>query len=159
MPLHDLQRLSDEATVWVFGISPRLADDSVLLPRVDQFLRDWTAHNVPVDAAREVRDGRFLIIAAEKNAETSGCSIDRMFGLVREVERQFGVAILDASRVFYRDASGTIADAQRNAFADVANDETLVFDTTVTTLGEVRSGRWEKRARDSWHKALLRRSA
>ena len=159
MPVTDLSRLSDEATVWIFGISPAVSDEGEVLRRADTFLRGWDAHGVPVLSGRELREQRFLVVAAEKSAETSGCSIDRMFGLIRAIERDYAVSMLDASRVFYRDSSGLIRDVPRGEFRDVANDDTIVFDTTVVTLGEIRSGRWEKPARDSWHAALLRRSA
>jgi len=161
MPRTDIDRLSDDAAIWIFGISPSLDDDAAktVLHHVDGFLEQWAAHRVPVLSGRELRDGSFLIIAAEKNSETSGCSIDAMFGIVRALERTFGVQMLDAGRVFYRDASGKIAGVARGEFRNVANEETIVFDTTAQRLGDVRSGAWERRAADSWHAALLRRSA
>src|SRR5436853_3046937 len=161
MPRADIDRLSDDATIWIFGITPSLDDDAsaTVLRNVDGFLDQWAAHRVPVLSGRELRDGSFLIVAAEKNSETSGCSIDAMFGIVRALEREFGVEMLDASRVFYRDANGKIASVARGEFRNVANDDTIVFDTTAQRLGDVRSGAWERRAADSWHAALLRRTA
>ncbi len=157
MPRVDLDRLSDEATTWVFGISPavdeRLA--TKVLRTVDAFLDQWTAHNVPVTAGRELRDGRFLVVAAEANSETSGCSIDKLFGLVRGLEGALGLRMLDANQVFFRNADGSVASATRSAFRSAADGETLVFDTTAQKLGELRSGAWERRARDSWHARLL----
>ena len=67
--------------------------------------------------------------------------------------------MLDASRVFYRDANGNVASVARGEFRNVANEETIVFDTTAQRLADIRSGAWERRAADSWHAALLRRSA
>ena len=161
MPRTDIDRLSDDAAIWIFGITPSLNDDAAatVLRRVDGFLDQWTAHRVPVLSGRELRDRSFLIVAAEKNSETSGCSIDAMFGAMRELERAFGVKMLDAGRLFYRDKDGNVASVSRSEFGNVANEETIVFDTTAQRLGDVRSGAWERRAADSWHAALLRRSA
>jgi hypothetical protein len=157
----DIDRLSDDAAIWIFGITPALDADAsrTALQHIDRFLDEWAAHRVPVLSGRELRDGAFLIVAAEKNSETSGCSIDAMFGIMRSLERAFGVQMLDANRVFYRDASGAVAGVPRGDFRNVANDETIVFDTTAQRLGDLRSGAWERRAKDSWHAALLRRSA
>ena len=92
MPKIELHRLSDDSTVWVFGIAPALDERgaAVLLQSVDAFLDQWTAHNVPVTCGRELREGRFLVVAAEATSETSGCSIDKLFGLVRGLELQIG---------------------------------------------------------------------
>lgn len=159
MPRTDISRLSDDANIWIFPITPALADPDAMLRRVDAFLDSWAAHNVPVLAARELRDGRFLIVAADKDAEKSGCSIDRLFALVRTMERELGVSMLDASLVYYRDADGAVRDAKRSELRDRATESTIVFDTTALTLGDIRRGTWERPARDSWHAALLRRSA
>lgn len=159
MPRTDISRLSDDAHVWIFPIAPAIAEPAAMLQRVDAFLDSWAAHNVPVLSAAELREDRFLIVAADKDAERSGCSIDRLFALVRMMERELGVSMLDASLVFYRDANGRIAEARRSDFREHANESTIVFDTTAPALGDVRSGAWERPARESWHAALLRRSA
>lgn len=159
MPRTDISRLSDDANVWIFPITPALGDPDAMLQRVDAFLDSWAAHNVPVLAARDLRENRFLIVAADKDAEKSGCSIDRLFALVRTMERELGISMLDPSVVHYRDAEGVVRDAKRSELRDHANESTIVFDTTAPTLGELRRGTWERPARDSWHASLLRRSA
>ncbi len=157
MPKVELDRLSDNSTTWVFGITPALDERlaAKVLRSVEAFLDQWTAHNVPVTAGCELRDGRFLIVAAEANSETSGCSIDKLFGLVRSLEGALGLKMLDANQVFFRDADGTVASTTRSDFRSAATPETVVFDTTAQKLGELRSGAWERPARDSWHAHLL----
>lgn len=157
----ELDRLSDDASIWIFGIAPALdaRGSETLLRNVDAFLEQWTAHNVPVTAARELRDGRFLVVAAEANSEKSGCSIDKLFGLVRAIEKGLGVSMLDSNGIFFRDANGAIASATRAEFGSVANPSTTVFDTTAERLADLRSGAWERPARESWHAQLLAISA
>ena len=161
MPRRPIENLSDDAAIWIFGITPALDTSAIetTLRHVDAFLDQWAAHRVPVVSGRELRDGSLLIVAAEKDSETSGCSIDAMFGTMRQLEQEFGVQMLDANRVFYRDANGNVASVARGEFRNVANEETIVFDTTAQRLADIRSGAWERRAADSWHAALLRRSA
>lgn len=151
----DLQQLSDHAHIWIFGISPALdeAKQRVLLRQVDAFLDNWAAHGVPITGARDLVEGSFLIVAADENREKSGCSIDRMFGTLRALERELGVTILDSNRIFLRD--GGVRAVPRAEFPRVASPDTRVFDTTAETLGEVRTGAWERPARDSWHGRLL----
>lgn len=151
----NIDQLSNDAKVWVFGISPALdADQSALLLRhVDAFLADWAAHGAPIRSAREVRDGSFLIVAADETSETSGCSIDRLFGTLRALESQFGVAILDSNRIFFRD-NGHVRAVPRSEFKSSATLDSTVFDVAVERLAQVRSA-FELPARESWHRQLL----
>src|SRR5438045_3945946 len=100
----DINLLPDDARIWIFGISPALEDARrhEMLAAIDPFLDQWAAHNVDITSARTIIEGSFLVVAVDKRSETSGCSIDRMFGLLRELEQRFGVEILDANRVFVR---------------------------------------------------------
>ena len=151
-----LEQLSDSAHIWIFGISPALDADqqAVLLREVDAFLDAWAAHNVPIRGARDLREGSFLIIAADEKREKSGCSIDRMFGTLRRLEQELGVSILDSPRVFLRE-DGHVRAVGRGEFREHARPETLVFDVTAEELGAVRSGAWERPAAQSWHRQLL----
>lgn len=152
----NIDQLSNDAHVWIFGISPSLDEpkQATLLRAVDGFLDDWAAHGTPIRGARDLREGSFLIIAADERREKSGCSIDRMFGTLRALERELGVSILDSNRVFLRHGDGVRA-VGRGDFKSAATSDTTVFDTTAETLGDVRTGAWECRAAHSWHRHLL----
>jgi hypothetical protein len=152
----NIDQLSNDAHIWIFGISPALdaAQSAALLRDVDAFLDDWAAHGVPIKGARDLREGSFLIIAADEKREKSGCSIDRMFGTLKNLERELNVQILDSTRVFLRD-HGSVRAVARGEFRNAATRETPVFDVTAEKLGEVRTGAWERRAADSWHAQLL----
>lgn len=156
MPQFPLEQLSDDAKTWVFGISPPLdAQQSArLLAQVDDFLTRWAAHGTPIRSARELREGSFLVIAADETSETSGCSIDKLYGTLRALEHELGVSILDGTRVFFRQGDAVRA-VSRNDFRNAAGATTVVFDTTAETLAQIRSGAWERPASQSWHRQLL----
>src|SRR5215210_2501756 len=98
----NIDQLSNDAHTWIFGISPALdpQQSETLLRQVDAFLDQWAAHGTPIRGGRELREGSFLVIAADENCERSGCSIDRMFGTLKALERELQVQILDSNRVF-----------------------------------------------------------
>lgn len=152
----NLDQLSNDAYVWIFGISPSLdaQKSDALMRQVNAFLENWASHGTPVPGAAELREGSFLIVAADEHREKSGCSIDRMFGTLKQLERDLGVAILDSNRVFLRDQDGVRA-VERSEFRNAATLNTPVFDVTVERLGDVREGAWEKPAAESWHRQLL----
>jgi hypothetical protein len=161
MPLIDISRLPDTARIWIFGISPSLdaAQQRTLLDAVDEFLADWAAHGQPIHAARELREGTFLVVGVDKAAETSGCSIDRMFGTLQRLERQLEVSILDSGRVFVRHGDGRPEGLSRADFRRSGDAHTVVFDTNAAELGHIRSGSWESNAANSWHRELLQTRA
>src|SRR5207253_8125984 len=110
MPRIDLQHLPDDSRIWLFGISPQLDDakHDIVTKQVDAFLDAWASHGTPITGAAAVVDHTFLVVGIDKQAEASGCSIDRMFGLLRDLERDLGVKILDSDRVFFRHGDGRI---------------------------------------------------
>lgn len=162
MSLVSFEALPDDARVWVFGISRQLGpgDESHVLHAVDDYLREWRAHGAPLTAARDWREGRFLAIGVDQRDEAaSGCSLDALFRVFRGMEQKTGVAILDNSRVYFRDASGAIDAIDRAEFIAMAESgaisaETSVFDLSVQRVGEWRR-RFETPVAQSWHRALL----
>jgi hypothetical protein len=149
--------LADDSRIWIFGISPSLneAGGGRLLARVDDFLSRWAAHGQPITSSRDLVEGSFLVIGVDRRSETSGCSIDRMFGLLRELERELDVRILDPDRVFYRGGDGKVHAMTRAEFGEKGDPQTVVFDLLAERLGDVRGGGWERAAKDSWHAELL----
>ena len=163
MPQVSFDTLPDDARLWVFGSSVPLdaAASARLLDEVDAFLRVWAAHGAPLSSGRDWRDDHFLAIGVDQaTAGASGCSIDGLFRSLRTLERELGTTFLGGGRVFYRDPSGAVRVVERDEFGDLAaagmvGDETLVFDTTVSTAREWRR-LFERQAAESWHAGLLR---
>ena len=154
----------DSSRVWVFGARRALAGDETvsLLRAVDGFLTSWKAHGTPLRATRAWCRDRFLIVCADTaTAAPSGCSIDALTGVLREVEAQGGVAFLGNEAVWYRDRAGRVRRATRPEFRALARTgevtpETVVFDNSLTTLAELRAGRWEGPAADRWHAVFFK---
>ena len=127
-----------------------------MLGVVDEFLSTWKAHGVPLTSARDLRYDRFLLVGVdEASAGASGCSIDAMVHHLESLERALGVALLDHGPVLFRQ-DDAIERLPRPAFAELArrgdvSPDTIVFDNTVSRVGDVREGRWERPARESWH--------
>jgi hypothetical protein len=153
----EIDSLPDTSKTWLFGISPSLNETQSrkLLQQVDQFLDEWAAHGTPVTSARALLENSFLAIAVDEQSETSGCSIDRMFGLLRHFENDLGVSILDANRVFVRHTDGRVEALSRTEFRSRGDLHTTVFDTTAERLADIRSGHWIRQAQDAWPGKLL----
>src|SRR3954451_12059432 len=117
MPATTFDRMPDDARLWVFAAPRPLepAEAEALLARVDGFLDRWAAHGAPVLGARDLRHGRFLLVAADERATgVSGCSIDSLFHALAEVEEALGTELRrTAPLVLYRDVDGAVRAAER----------------------------------------------
>ncbi len=158
MPLVPFETLPDASRVWVFASGAPIPGPlaTTLLAAVDDFLVHWHAHGAPLTVGRDWRDDRFVTIGVDLSHEAaSGCSIDGLFRVLRGLEPTIGTSLVSGGMVYYRDASGTVASADRETFAALAErgevtPETIVFDMSVTELGAWRA-QFETAARDAWH--------
>lgn len=156
------EELPDSARVWVYGSDRELGAEaeSRLLGEVDSYLTHWTAHGVPLSAARSWRDGRFLTIAVDQSrAGASGCSIDGLFRALKSLEKEIEASVVTSGLIFFRARDGKIRAVTRDEFSELGTSGqvdggTEVFDLSVTSLGEWRA-RFASRAEHSWHAALL----
>ncbi|MDB5106887.1 MAG: hypothetical protein JWP91_4576 [Fibrobacteres bacterium] len=146
---------------WVFGSSKPLSEsDPVLRGRLDRFFSQWQSHGEAVSGRWRILDDRFLVVLREpEGAEVSGCSIDSMVGEVKQLERELDSRLLDSSRIFYRAADGAVESVNRLEFKALAAagkvaPDTEVFDTTLTSLADLRPGIFSKPMKDSWHLRL-----
>src|SRR6476620_1693287 len=113
------ERLPDSARVWVYGADRDLDKnaESSLLDEVDNYLTDWTAHGVPLSAARDWRSARFLTIAVDQErAGASGCSIDGLFRTLKSLEQRLGAGIVTSGLIFFRGKDGEIRSVTRDEF-------------------------------------------
>ncbi len=166
MPKVDLALLPDSARAWIFASERALTPEEAerVLAAVDGYLADWAAHGTPLRSGCELREGKFLIVAVdERAAGASGCSIDWLYRALRQLETGLGTRLMVGGKVFARDARGAVQGMSRDEFTQRSeNGEidavTTVFDTSLTSLGAIRSA-FETEAGKSWHASLLAESA
>ena len=157
MPLVPFESMPDASRVWVFGSDQVLSEDveRKMLVQVDEYLTEWKAHGEPLTVGREWRDGRFLVVAVDQStAGASGCSIDGLFRVLQQVQRDVNANLVGGGRVFYRDKTGGVCSVDRAGLEDLARQgiisrDTVVFDTTLTDLGAWRQ-HFERPAKECW---------
>lgn len=159
MPLIPFEQIPDSGRVWIFGSDRRLTDDEEarFLAAVDAFLDGWAAHGTPLTVGRDWRYGRFILLGLdESSVPPSGCSIDAMVNTLKRLEEELGATFVDNTPVWFRH-DDTIGRVSRNRFKELVQSgsvglESVVFDNTVTRVGQVRAGEWERPASESWHR-------
>ncbi|MDX1566328.1 MAG: hypothetical protein R3223_00915 [Longimicrobiales bacterium] len=156
------EELPHDARIWIFSADRAL--DPEERERIDGavggFLESWNAHGTPLRGAREWRHDRFLLVGVDQAAAPpSGCSIDALVRVFKDLERDLDVALLDRSPIWFRD-DGRIRCVSRTEFRELAESgevgpDTVVFNGALTRMEDLREGEWEVPVRESWHRQLL----
>jgi hypothetical protein len=157
----EFENLPDDSRIWIYQSSRKLSDQEVeiILPRLTQFLEQWTAHGTDLEAGFEIKYNRFIVIGLnQNNASASGCSIDSSVRFIQTLEKEFEIDLLDKMNVtFYNGefiAHKSLTDFRKMAKARSVSPNTVVFNNLVNTKSEYLEN-WEVPAKDSWHNRFL----
>jgi hypothetical protein len=159
MPRVPFEELPDRGRLWVFPASRDLtqAETEALLGAVDDFLAAWSAHGAPLRSARELVERRFLLVGVDVDAEApSGCSIDALVNRLRALGTELDVSLIDHAPVWFRTDDGDVRTVSRRDFRALAGEgavgpSLVVFDTSLTQVGQRRQGGLERPASETWH--------
>ena len=157
-------RFSDNSRIWIYGFKNALtnADKELVHKKLNHFINTWKSHGKDVDGDYSILYNQFVIIATNYNV-ISGCSIDSSVQTFRDLKNNHNIDALDFNIIFYQDR-GKIEAISRTNFSIAAaqgniDQNIYVFDTTISTLGQLRSRKFIKPIKESWHKVLLRQVA
>jgi len=152
------EKMPEEARLWVYALNRALDPNEAeaVNGALDTLVDSWESHGEPVAATYEVVEDRFIVLAGFCPSGIGGCSTDASVGVIKEIEKRFDVDAFDRSLVFFRDGGGKLITAPRPDFKEMVHQghvtaETPVFDTTITTVGDLRNGRFETTFGKSWH--------
>ena len=114
-----------------------------------------------VTGGYEILYDRFVAVAGYCTDGLSGCSMDSCVANFKALKARFGLDGLNRGLVFYRDSRGNVQSTSRPTFQQKIDSgeitpQTNVFDTTVQTIGQLRSGSFEMTLEKCWHARAFR---
>lgn len=153
--------IADHARIWIFQSMRAFTKQETqdIKSEFDNFLLDWNAHGAALLAEYEIINNQFIIVTVDEDqAEASGCSIDKLTKLIKNLEEKHQFGFLDRMNVAYEvntkieimnllDFKKAVKNAELPA-------ETIVYNNGVTTLSDFRS-QWKLPLNKSWAKNLL----
>jgi hypothetical protein len=157
MALTELSNLDHSSKLWIFASPVPL--DPPLIERIEEaltrFVSTWKSKGHDIQAAFEIHEDRFLVVAAEEAVMSSGCTMDKLFRTLRAVSAEMGIDLLDSTPVFWRDGDRVRASS-RSEFRQLAESGevgpgTLVYDITIDSIAAFHEGSWVRPAASSWH--------
>ncbi len=156
--------LPAHARLWVYGVDRMLnpETEAQINAQLGQFMSAWQSHGRKVIGQFAIVDHRFIVIGADiPEADISGCGIDASVHALEETGNKLGFALLSGLIVFYRDRKNNIHGAPRATFRKLVRSgevsgDTIVFDTSLVKLSQLRDGQFELPAQNAWHATVFR---
>lgn len=154
-------KIADHSRIWVFqSIRPFTSEEKeIITQKLQHFMSDWNAHGAELLAAYELPYDQFIVVGVDENqSAASGCSIDKLTKLVRGIDDEFQMELLNRMLVAYAKESAISVEKlsvfkQQVKDGDLKNDIT-VFNNGVATMKEFRAN-WELPLAESWAKTLM----
>ena len=155
----------DETRVWIYGFTHSLTNKEkrIVEHTLQEFVGEWKTHGQAVTGDFVIWYNKFAILGGESADGLSGCSIDSSVRIFKKLNEDHGLDALDQGLIHYR-IDTEILSVNRIVFQDLVNkgtitDDTIVFNNTIQTVGEIRRELWETKLTNSWHAQAFRLSA
>src|SRR5580698_8307720 len=142
--------------VWIYqGHRPFTAGEAAETRQLlNSFIQTWASHGTPVKGHAAIRYDQFIILMADETAsDVSGCSTDSSVHLIKQIEQQTSIRLLDRLNLaFYPDRKVRLiplAQLPQTLESGSINAETPFCDNTVHTKAELEE-KWLIPLKDSW---------
>jgi len=105
-------QMPDHARLWVYIASRNFTPEEELKieGNLRQFVSGWETHGAPMSGSYEISHHRVIVLAAdEKFLAASGCSIDKQVHLIKNIEQELNISLLDKLWVYVQAPEGLIS--------------------------------------------------
>ena len=150
--------LKDSSRLWIFQSSREFTPSEVkeIERKLQDFVEEWTRHGDDLKGSYRIVYDHFIILAVDESfATVSGCSIDASTHLIKNLENEFQIDLLNKLNTAFRHGEHlnivSLGDFQRYVEEGKIVPETTVFNNMVQTKSELET-LWEIPANKSWHK-------
>ena len=140
----DFKNMPDDSRIWIYQSDRDLIESemSIIDDKTSLFLGSWQAHGKDLECSYTIIHKRFIIIAVNENTNPiGGCSIDYSLQLINDISDSIQLNLLNRLIVNFK-VDNKISSASLNDLKSKIKDgtlcsETVIFDTTINTKGEL----------------------
>lgn len=158
---NDYIQYPDNAKVWIYQSDRHFNEDEKkhIQIRIDDFIDTWESHGNMVKGTFTILYDAFVVLFVDEQGDTMcGRAQDASVKLMKELEQELELSLLDRMNQSYKEGEKAVL-VKLNDFETLyndnkINDETIVFNNTITTKKEFDTT-WELPLKNSWHKQLV----
>ena len=140
----DFKNMPDDSRIWIYQSNRDLIESeiSIIDDKTTFFLDSWQAHGKDLECSYSIFHKRFIIIAVNENINPiGGCSIDYSLQLINDISDSIQVDLLNRLIVNFKIdnkiSSVSLNDLKTKIKEGTLSSETIIFNTTVNTKGEL----------------------
>jgi hypothetical protein len=149
-------QLSTASKVWIYASKAPLSNNQQkdISEILRAFTDTWQAHGVELKASFEIKYNHFIVIGVDElHHAPSGCSIDKSVQIIKNIESQFQINLMDRMVVYVWE-NNSIKTLPINKITIAIQDgdlaaENQVFDNTITSMDAYKK-EWIKQAQNTW---------
>ncbi|WP_455168585.1 ABC transporter ATPase [Aegicerativicinus sediminis] len=160
--LVEFEQLPEEARLWIYQSNRPFTEQELeeIIPSIENFLTTWTVHGADLLAGYLIKYKRFIIIGLNQDLnKASGCSIDASVRFIQELEKKYGVDLMDKMNVTFKQgefiAYKPLSDFKLMAKNKSVSGNTVVFNNLVVNKADFEEN-WEVPASESWHSRFIK---
>lgn len=152
--------LADDSKIWIFQANRKFSieEKQAIIAKLDNFIADWNAHGAELLADFDLPYDQFIVVGVDENQATaSGCSIDKLTKIVREIDTDYSFDLLNRMLVSYENEEGIFIEKLPTFKQKVKEGEiknVKVFNNGVSSLNDFKQN-WLLPLEESWAKILL----
>lgn len=106
-------------------------ESKVITEKLYDFLATWAAHGKPLSASFKIERNQFIIICVDEEKEAaSGCSIDELGGVIREIDTAYDLGLFDRMKASFVQ-KGEVHTMKLQDFRKALKEKTLPSDIEV----------------------------
>lgn len=77
-------------------------ESKVITEKLYDFLATWAAHGKPLSSSFKIEKNQFIIVCVDEDVEAaSGCSIDALGGVMKEIDQEFQLGLFDRMKATF----------------------------------------------------------
>lgn len=113
-------------------------ESKVITEKLFDFLATWAAHGKPLSSSFKIEKNQFIVVCVDEEKEAaSGCSIDALGGLMRQLDEDFQLGLFDRMKASFVE-NGEVKTMKLQDFRNAVksgeiSDEIQVFDFSKNT--------------------------
>ena len=150
------EQLSIHSKVWIYASQAPLTNEqsSIISEELKLFTDAWQAHGVALKASYEIKHNHFIVIGVDESHHSpSGCSIDKSVQVIKSIESQLKIDLMNRLVVYVLEnnavktyAAGKLSSVIQEGLLHI---DSQVFDNTITSLEKYKT-EWLKPAQETW---------
>ena len=142
--LVEFNTLPDSSRVWVYQADREFSSKEVdqITEQLKMFASNWKRHGDDLKASFQIKYNQFIVLAVdEAYNDVSGCSIDASVHIIKKLQEQFQLDLLNKMNVTFKDGDNintiSLKEFKEYAKQDKISASTVVFNNMITSKADL----------------------